>query len=68
MCMLGVGVGGKGRRVEREVGGGGGWAKRGGWGGGYQMFFTMFFYHNQGCLLDNLLNSPSMLKWQSVVL
>lgn len=62
MCMLGVGVGGKGRRVEREVGGGGGWTKRGGWGGGYQMFFTMFFYHNQGCLLDNLLNSPSMLK------
>lgn len=38
MCMLGVGVGGKGRRVEREVGGGGGWTKRGGWGGGYQMF------------------------------
>lgn len=33
MCMLGVGVGGKGRRVEREVGGGGGWTKRGGWGG-----------------------------------
>lgn len=66
MLVAGVGMRVKGKLVGR--GGGEGRGRGNGGGGWLSNVFTMFFYHNQECLLDNLLNSPSMLKWQSVVL